>query len=146
MVFWSTYFSTRHFKTCISHTVPLPSLCKTRSLQKKTSLKRRQPFWETVNFFRKQQTKKLHFSVEKSAQTGKALWMLVNTWKPQAFTLETYENQWETHSVWRGEGFFRSFKCVYTRAKAKREIRSSATSKSRSMHHRRTIFFYSPSW
>ena len=50
-----------HFKTCISHTVPLPSLCKTRSLQKKTSLKRRQPFWETVNFFQETANKKAAF-------------------------------------------------------------------------------------
>ena len=37
--------------------------------------------------------------------------------KIKAFTLETIENQRETRSMWKGEGFFRSFKCVYARAR-----------------------------
>ena len=37
--------------------------------------------------------------------------------KIKAFTLETIENQRETRSMWKGEGFFRELRYVYARAR-----------------------------
>ena len=35
----------------------------------------------------------------------------------QSFTIETHENQLETHTMWRGEYFFEEIKTVYIRAR-----------------------------
>ena len=77
----------------------------------------------------------------------------------QAFTLETTENQPETHVVWRGEYFFREIYHVYTRARktySPNGLRllqcdlpaSSARSDMAwcSFHKSPTIFYNSASW
>ena len=79
--------------------------------------------------------------------------------KFQAFTLETTENQTETHVVWRGEYFFREMYHVYTRARktySPNGLRllqcdlpaSSARSDTAwcSFHKSPTIFYNSASW
>ena len=134
MVFWSTYFSTRHFPTdslCFSVWMLVLSIVHNSKRIRDAALYTiihpstfaawiLSPWYDCIKTIREC----MEYVLERTDPWfgrhpvhNRPAHSQCECFEIQSFTIETHENQQETHTMWRGEYFFEEIKTVYIRAR-----------------------------